>query len=135
MMKEALYFAHIRQNCLEPSQLVLLHRDLHGENLAFDSDSKTISGVFDFSDAEIGDYPADLSGLFTIHYDLAIRTSEAYAKLNNIDNPLIPAATDYILKRAVCLLYNRENNKPNEVKRLFRMLKRFVPIWKELLRY
>ncbi len=134
MIEEALYYARVRQNFLNSDHLVLLHKDLHGENLAFDSNSEAIVGVFDFSDAEIGDYSADLSSLFTIHYDLAIRTSEAYAKLNNVANPLIPAAVDYILKRAVCLLYNREIDDQHEVDRLYRMLKRFVPIWNELLK-
>lgn len=127
---EALDFA--KQNPFSVENLVLLHNDLHGENLAFDVKTEQITGIFDFSDAMIGDYSVEFGKLFCIHQDLAIRTAEAYARLNNIANPTIPGAVDYILRRALYIIYSRERRDTSREAILIRMLQRFVPVWDEL---
>lgn len=96
IINEALVYA--KQNPFSTKNLVLLHNDLHGENLAFDMKTTRVTGVFDFSDAAIGDYSVEFGKLFSIHQDLAIRTSKAYASLNDIADPTINAAVDYILR-------------------------------------
>jgi len=87
---------------------------------------------FDFSDAAIGNYFVDFGKLFSIHHDLAVRTSKAYASLNEIADPTIPAAVDYILRRAVYVLYTRESGDVSREASLMRMLHSFAPIWDDL---
>ena len=127
---EALVYA--KQNSCSTKNIVLLHNDLHGENLAFDVNIEQVTGVFDFSDAAIGDYSIEFGKLFSIHQDLAIRTSEAYANLNNVANPTIPAAVDYILRRALYILYTRECCDTSRESSLVQMLQHFIPIWDDL---
>jgi aminoglycoside 2''-phosphotransferase len=130
VVSEALNFA--KQNPTIVENLVLLHNDLHGENLAFDVKTEQITGVFDFSDAMIGDYSVEFGKLFSIHQDLAIRTSEAYARLNNVAKPTIPGAVDYILRRALYIIYVRERGDTSREVILLRMLQRFIPVWDDL---
>jgi aminoglycoside phosphotransferase (APT) family kinase protein len=127
IIDEALAYA--KQNPCSTKNLVLLHNDLHGGNLAFDIKTKQVTGVFDFSDAAIGDYSVEFGKLFSIHQDLAIRTSEVYASLNDVADPTIPAAVDYILRRALYILYTRECGDVSRESSLVQMLQCFVPIW------
>lgn len=131
MVSEALTYA--KHNPYHPENLFLLHDDLHGENMAFDTVTNQVTGVFDFSDAVIGDYSIEFGKLFDIHCDLVIRTSEAYASLTGLKNPLIPAAVDFILRRALYILHSRESHGLDEP-RLLRLLERFIPVWNELHR-
>lgn len=64
IIDEALVYA--KQNPCSTKNLVLLHNDLHGENLAFDMKTEQVTGVFDFSDAAIGDYSVEFGKLFSI---------------------------------------------------------------------
>lgn len=132
MVNEALVFA--KQNPFPEEKLALLHNDLHGENLAFDLATELITGVFDFSDAVIGDYSVEFGKLFTIHPELAIRTSEAYGRRNKLPNPIIPAAMDYILRRASYILYARERGDELRESRLLKTLDTFIPIWDDITR-
>jgi aminoglycoside 2''-phosphotransferase len=131
IVSEALDYAKLHPYRVD--HRVLLHNDLHGENFALDVSTHKVNGIFDFSDAMIGDYTIEFGKLFCVHHDLAFRTSEAYALLNEVSNPIIPAAVDYILRRATYILYNREMGVDSfHEKRLIRMLENFVPIWDEL---
>lgn len=132
IVKEALIYAKENQR---PQFLVLLHNDLHGDNFAFDVKKEKVTGVFDFSDAAIGDYSVEFGKLFCVHDDLALRTAQSYAALNGVPNPLVPAAADYILRRCSYLLYARECGNTQREKSLIRMLREFVPIWDSLKRY
>lgn len=127
MVKEALNYA--MQHPFKNTNPVLLHNDLHGENLAFDVNSQEVVGVFDFSDAAIGDYSVDFGKLFTIHQDLAFRTSEIYASVNEVENPVLPAAVDHILRRAMYILQARESGNTLRESFFMDMLQSFVPIW------
>lgn len=130
IVNEALTYA--KQNLFYTKNQVLLHNDLHGENLAFNMQTEQVTGIFDFSDAAIGNYSVDFGKLFTIHPDLAIRASKAYARLNEVADPIIPAAADYILRRALYVLYTREDGDISREANLMRMLDLFVPIWDDL---
>ncbi len=130
IISEALVYA--KQNPCSANNLVLLHNDLHGENLAFDANMEQVTGVFDFSEAAIGDYSIEFGKLFCIHQDLATRTAEAYASLNDVANPIIPAAVDHILRRAVYILQARECCNASRESGLVQMLQDFIPIWDEL---
>lgn len=130
IVNEALTYA--KQNPCNTKNLVILHNDLHGGNLAFDIQTEQITGIFDFSDAAIGNYSVDFGKLFSIHHDLAMRTSKAYANLNEVADPTIPAAVDYILRRALYILYTRESGDVSREASLVRMLHLFVPIWDNL---
>ncbi len=112
---------------------VLLHNDLHGGNFAFDVNTQKVTGVFDFSDAVIGDYSIEFGKLFNVHHDLAIRTADAYARQNSVSNPIIPAAVDFILRRATYILHARDESNLSREQSLIRMLDRFIPVWDEIL--
>ena len=95
IVEEALKYA--KQNPSNSDHLVLLHNDLHGENFAFDGVTQQVTGVFDFSDAAVGEYYIEFGRLFSVHPDLAIRTSEAYARMNDTESLVKSAAADTIL--------------------------------------
>ncbi len=128
---EALLYT--KQNPCSTKNLVLLHNDLHGGNLAFDVKTAQVTGIFDFSDAAIGDYSVEFGKLFSIHPDLAIRTSKAYASLNDVADPILPAAVDYILRRALYILHTREcGGDVSRENNLVQILQDFVPVWEDL---
>lgn len=124
---EALEYA--RANPTQSGDLVLIHNDLHGENLAFDPISQQVNGVFDFSDAVIGDYAVEFGKFFLIDQDLAIRTMEAYCKLNGSPNRLAFAAADNILRRSTYILHARETGDTFRENQLYNMLNKFIPVW------
>lgn len=125
MAKDAL--AHLKQR---PAQrLVLLHNDLHGENMAFDSCKEEITGIFDFSDAAIGDYAIDFGRLFVIHPELAFRTMDLYAKKNHVPYPAKTAAADYVMRRSKSLLSAQASGDTAREERLRSILEQFVPVW------
>lgn len=113
---------------------VLLHNDLNGENFAFDINTQKVRGVFDFSDAAVGHYSMEFGKLFCVHCDLARRTLDAYAHLNQVSNSIIPSAVDYILRRCWGILYSREIGNTAWEQRRIEMLEDFVVIWDELIR-
>lgn len=128
IVKEALRYAKEHP----PTRFVLIHNDLHGGNLAFDPVTHRISGIFDFSDAVIADYTIEFGKLFNIHYDLALRTAETYAIMNNVPDPALPAAADFILRRGFYILNAREIGDSKRERTLLKMLRDFVPIWDDL---
>jgi len=132
LIREAL--AYYQEHLFLRESFVFLHFDLHGENLAIDTFTHKVNGVFDFSDAVIGDYSVDFSKLYCIHSDLAIRTAEVYAHLTGRDNPALPGAADYILRRALYILNSREDGDTARESRLIRSLERFASVWDNLRR-
>jgi len=130
IVREALNYA--KSYSEKPENQVLLHNDLHGENFTFNLETNKLMGVIDFSDASIGDYSVEFSKLFTIHEDLAIRTSEAYAKLRSMPNPLKPAAAHYILRKANSLIQAQADNDEKRIAKHKQTLVRFVFTWDSL---
>lgn len=130
VVKEAL--TYFKAHPHKQEHFVLLHNDLNGENFAFDRNTQKVRGIFDFSDAAVGHYSMEFAKLFSIDSDLAIRTFNAYARLNHVSNSITPLAVNYILQRCWSILYCREvGNAAWEQKRI-EMLKEFVPIWNEM---
>lgn len=130
IVEEALKYA--KQNPSNNDQFVLLHNDLHGENFAFDRVTQQVAGVFDFSDAAVGEYYIEFGRLFSVHPDLAIRTSEAYARMNDTESLVKSAAADTILRRAMIIFYARECGNVSRELGLVQMLLDFVPVWDSL---
>ncbi|MBA2728982.1 MAG: aminoglycoside phosphotransferase family protein [Parachlamydiaceae bacterium] len=130
ILREAL--AYEEGHPCDKENQVFLHNDLHGENLAIDRHTSQVNGVFDFSDAVIGDYSIDFGKLFEIHEDLAIRTAETYVHLTGKENPVFAGAVDYILRRGQYILYARENGEKVHESRLLLMLENFVSVWDKL---
>lgn len=124
----------VKENSFPAHRRVLLHNDLHGENFTLDTKTLNVSGVFDFSDAGIGDYTMDFGKFFNIHHDLAIRTIKAYARLRGVDNFFIPAAANHILRRAAYMLQFRDEGDDETVDWFRDALGKFVPIWNDLLK-
>jgi aminoglycoside 2''-phosphotransferase len=127
IVKEALEYA--KANPTQPDYLVLTHNDLHGDNFAFDPILQQVSGVFDFSDAIVGDYAIEFAKLFLVDQDLAIRCFEAYNKLNGSPNRVTFSAADFILRRAFYILRSRKNGDTFREKEVYQMLEKFVPVW------
>jgi aminoglycoside 2''-phosphotransferase len=135
LISEALIYSKQHFAC-EEENFVLLHNDLHDGNFTFDLDTQKVIGIFDFSDAAIGNYFIEFAQLFNIHHDLAFRTMEAYMRLNKIDNEINnaikPAAVEYILRRARYILQAREQGNGAREQRLIQQLERFAPAWDDL---
>lgn len=128
MISEALEFYYKNP----PTHLVLIHNDLHGGNMVFDPVSHRIAGVFDFSDAVVADYTIEFGKLFNIHPDLEIRTAACYAEMNQVENPTLAAAIDFILRRVTYILVARESGNTKREAQLIRMLSNFRPVWNEI---
>lgn len=127
---EALCYA--KEHPTPPEYLVLAHNDLHGDNLAFDASRVEINGVFDFSDAILGDYAIDLGKCFNLDPDFGLRTSRAYARLNSCPNPALRAVTDFILRRATAILCCRQEGELARIPRLLNMLEGITLVWDSL---
>jgi aminoglycoside 2''-phosphotransferase len=131
MIQEAV--AYVKKHPSKQQDLVLLHKDVNGDNLTLDIGTGQIIGAFDFSDAAIGPYSWEFAGLFSIHIELATLTAEIYANMNHVPNPLVDGAAYYILQRATFILEARkEGNVHNETSSL-KELYDFVPIWNDIL--
>lgn len=131
MVSEALIYFHENPH---KEHFVLLHNDLKGDNFAFDINTQKVCGVFDFSDAAVGHYSIEFGKLFYVHSDLAIRTLNAYARLNQVSNSIIPSAVNYILRQCWVILYSREIGNTAWEQSRIKMLEDFVITWDELNR-
>lgn len=127
MIHEAI--ACMRENPFVPERIVLQHGDVHAWNVGYDAATKRIQGVFDFSDACIGDYAYDFGQLFTVSPDLARRSSEIYARLKGVKSPLKLAAVECIVRRAYCWLDYLDKDEPSCTQYFVALLKWFVPVW------
>lgn len=130
MIQQALSYA--MQHPYDSKNRVILHHDLHGENFAFDVHKEQLTGVFDFSDALVGDYCCEFSKLFLIDKDLVIRVSKEYAILNNLPDPTFPSAVDFILRRASNVLDSRKTGNVEREAKYIKILQDFIPIWNSL---
>jgi aminoglycoside phosphotransferase (APT) family kinase protein len=132
MVLEALSFA--KKNPIKPHNIVLKHNDLHGDNFCLDLNTHKINGVFDFTDAAIGDYSGEFAKLFNVHPGLVYRTAFAYIKLNGKENPIKAAAADHILRRTESYWKTKENGDANREIRMLHTLHHFIPIWNEIFK-
>jgi aminoglycoside phosphotransferase (APT) family kinase protein len=112
--------------------LVLLHNDLHGENMAYDPVHLKLNGVFDFSDAAIGNYTIDFAKLFSVDSDLAKRSLKKYAYLNQVPDCIVDSAAHYILSRFSIILFSRLTGNFERVQSRLKMLKDFISTWDEI---
>ncbi len=78
----------ITSTCQEYDQMikekfkpVFLYNDLHTENMAFDPKSKKLNGIFDFSDAMIGDINRDFNPLYKFDPFFMKAVAEKYMAL------------------------------------------------------
>lgn len=127
--------SYIKKHPYNTDHLVLLHNDLHGENFTVDETTHKVIGVFDFSDAALGNPCIEFAQLFNIHHDLAIRTMNAYARLTNDNNDIVPAAVEFILRRARYIHYAQEEKNRSRELELITMLEHFAPVWDSLVAY
>lgn len=130
MVKSAVDYA--RFDLSEEKNLVFIHQDINGDNLAFDLSSGKITGAFDFSDTGIGPYSWEFAELFVVDVELARLTAEIYAVMNNVPNPLIGGAADYILRKATWMLDARKNGNSQKEKKFLEELHDFLPIWRDV---
>jgi aminoglycoside 2''-phosphotransferase len=124
---------HAREDLSAEQNLVFCHQDVNGDNTAFNVTTGQITGVFDFSDVGIGPYSWDVAELFNIDAELASLTAEIYSKLNNVPNPLVGGATDYILRKATLMLEARKKGNTQDEIKLLKGLTDFTPVWHYVL--
>ncbi len=131
MLQKAVTYA--RGDLSKEQNLVFFHKDVSGDNLAFNATTGQIIGVFDFTDAGIGPYSWEIGELFSIHAELACLTAEIYANMNKVPNPLIGGAADYILRKATMLLEARRKGDLNDEMHWLKELCDFLPFWHDVL--
>lgn len=131
MIQRAVYYA--QEDLSKEQNRVFIHQDVNGDNLAFNLITGKITGIFDFSDAGIGPYSWEFAELFVIDPELARLTAEIYAKMNNVPNPLIGGAADYILRKATLILEARRKGNSQGETNLLKALCDFIPIWQDVL--
>lgn len=64
--------------------LVVLHSDLHCDNILVDPQAKKLSGLIDFSDSRIGFAVIDFANLYRVSPQLAEEAARVYARTKNI---------------------------------------------------
>ncbi|MGE0010136.1 MAG: aminoglycoside phosphotransferase family protein [Candidatus Babeliales bacterium] len=130
MVQSAVRYA--RSHARKAARLALIHNDLHGENMAYNSLEKKIVGIFDFSDVIIADVAIEFAKLFLIDVDLALRTICEYELLTGHTDMVMVAATDYVIRRATYVLEFRRNGEFAKEAEMINMLASFLPLWHEL---
>jgi len=61
-----------------PFKEVLLHKDVHSNNIAFDKQTEKLNGVFDFGDVIVGDIHIDFSNFFKFGSNFMRKITEKY---------------------------------------------------------
>lgn len=130
MMQKAVFQA--KKDLSSEQNLVFFHKDVNGDNLAFNLITKQITGIFDFSDAGIGPFSWEFGELFVVHEELAQLTAQIYKELNNVANPLKGGAADYILRKATLLLQAQRAGSTHDITRLIQELLDFLPLWQKI---
>lgn len=131
MLQEAIAYA--REGLSKEQDAVFVHQDVNGDNLAFNSVNGQIAGIFDFSDAGIAHYSLDFAEIFVVSEDLARLTADIYAKMNNVLNPLVGGAADYILRKATLMLESQKKHNLQDEMNLLKELGDFLSIWRGVL--
>ncbi len=121
-----------RNDLSKENGLVFCHQDVNGDNTAFNAATGQITGVFDFSDVGIAPYSLDFAELFNVDAELATLTAESYATMNNVQNPLVGGAADYILRKAIMLLESRKKGNAQDEAYWLKELADFLPIWHDI---
>lgn len=104
------------------SALVVVHSDLHCDNIIVNPKAKKLSGLIDFSDARIGFAAIDFANLYRVSPQLAEEAAGIYANTKNID------AHDFIAEcrawstvwQAACISRNYYAKTLREQKRVIR---------------
>ena len=124
--------AYNQKELSDEKNLVFCHQDINGDNLAYDLVINEITGVFDFSDTGIGPYSLEFAELFVVDAELAKFTADIYAKINNVPNPFVGGAVDYILRKMTFMLDAWKNSNVEREKNFLKALSDFLPIWQEV---
>lgn len=127
MVREAI--SEARKDLAQEKNLVFVHQDVNGDNMAFDETAGQVSGIFDFSDTGIAPYSLDFAELFVVDEELARSTANIYAEMRNVPNPLIGGASDYILRKATMMVEGQKTLEKNFLLELHN----FLPIWRNLI--
>lgn len=130
MVQDAIAYA--KEDLSKEQNLIFIHQDVNGDNSAFNMTTGQIGGIFDFTDAAIGPRSWEFAEQFVIDAELAKSTAQIYAKMNNVQNPLIGGAADYILRKATLILEAQKNSNSQEEMNLLQGLYDFLPIWRDL---
>lgn len=122
-------FEAYQAECQNLSDCVILHNDFHGGNIAYDRIEARINGVFDFTNATLGEPAVDISYLFSVGTDLAARVAIAYSSLSGLDNIYRRAATLRILHLSEQLLRAWKKNDHERFSRKLASLKVMAKLW------
>lgn len=131
MIKKAVVYA--RQDLSKEQDLVFCHQDVNGDNFAFNAATGQITGIFDFSDTGIGPRSWEFAELFVVDAELARLTAEIYAQMNNVSNPLVGGAADYVLRKATVMLDARQKGDSQKAIGLLQDLCDFLLIWSDVM--
>lgn len=106
----------------QSSNQVLLHADLHCENVLFNNRTKCLSGIIDFSDVRMGPAFFDFSGFYRISGQLAERIEQEYAAIMglNVEQFSCACANWALVQQASAALLNQEAQTYRYIRRLIR---------------
>jgi aminoglycoside phosphotransferase (APT) family kinase protein len=101
---------------------VILHGDLHCDNVIFDDRSKRLAGLIDFSDAIVGPAIFDLVGFYRASTSLAENVQRHYAAIMGLDAEqlLADCRALALVKYGRDALCNRHATEPHGIRRLAR---------------
>lgn len=101
---------------------VVIHSDLHCDNIIVDPSSKVLSGIIDFSDARIGPAVVDFSNLYRVNPQLAENAAAIYAHQKKLDERafLEELRAWSLVWLAACIAHNYNGPSLREQKRVMR---------------
>ena len=108
---------------------VLLHNDLHPGNIAYDSLNERVNGVFDFTNAALGDLAIDFTSLFSIDVDLVQRVVRAYSQLSGCEGLFRRVLSMRVLILSMQILKAQERGDKVRALKKMDALSNMVSIW------
>lgn len=101
---------------------VVVHGDLHCDNILVDPATKGLSGIIDFAEARIGSPVIDFANLYRVNPQLAEMTATNYARCKNIDPQtfLKECRAWSIIWQVACISQNYRRPTLREQKRVIR---------------
>lgn len=108
---------------------VILHNDFHGGNMAYDQENNRLTGVFDFTNAVIGEPALDLSYLFTVDSDLVKRTAAYYSLFADGENLYFRAKVLRVLRLSEQIMKARASGDAARASKKMKDLKLMADLW------
>lgn len=112
----------VREMLSRPESWVVLHGDLHEDNIIFNNKKKCLAGVIDFSEAKLGPAAVDFGGFYRLNGQFTETLQREYASRRGIDEQqfISECRAWAIVQHSTAAFENQHAQTPLERRRLAR---------------